>query len=54
VDGDSFDGAPTPDFTVREEQDPRFHTDAATGARYIEEAAREVLAEIRATLVAPR
>jgi creatinine amidohydrolase len=54
VDGDSFDGAPTPDFTVREEQDPRFHTDAATGARYVEEAAREVVAEIRATLLAPR
>jgi creatinine amidohydrolase len=54
VDGDSFDGAPTPDFTVREEQDPRRHTDAATGARYVEEAAREVVAEIRARLLAPR
>ena len=54
VDGDSFDGAPTPDFTVREEQDPRFHTDASIGAKYIEEAAREVLAEIRATLLASR
>jgi hypothetical protein len=29
-------------------------TDAATGARYVEEAAREVLAEIRATLLASR
>jgi creatinine amidohydrolase len=54
VDGDSFDGAPTPDFTVREAQDPRRHTDAAAGERYIEEAVCETVAEIRATLLAKR
>ena len=48
VDGDTFDGKPTPDFTVRAEQDPRHHTDAATGARLVEEAAREAVADIRA------
>lgn len=51
VDGDSFDGAPTPEHTVREEQDPRTRTDAAVGARYVEEAAREAVAEIRAKLL---
>jgi creatinine amidohydrolase len=47
VDGDTFDGAPTADFTVRAEQDPRHHTDAAVGARFVEEAAREAVADIR-------
>jgi creatinine amidohydrolase len=51
VDGDSFDGAPTPEHTVREEQDPRTHTDPAIGARYVEEAAQEAVAEIRARLL---
>ncbi len=48
VDGDTFDGQPTADFTVRPEQDPRHHTDAAVGAKYVEEAAREAVADIRA------
>jgi len=50
VDGDTFDGAPTPDFTVRREQDPRHHTRAEVGERYVEEAARETVADIRAWL----
>jgi len=50
VDGDTFDGASTPDFTVRPEQDPRGHTSAAAGERYVEEAARETVADLRAWL----
>ena len=50
VDGDTFDGASTPDFTVRREQDPRHHTRAEVGERYVEEAARESVADIRAWL----
>ncbi len=46
VDGETFDGAPTPDRTVREECDPRVHTDPAWGARQLEQAAREVLQEL--------
>lgn len=47
VDGDTFDGQPTPDFTVREEKDPRRHTDADLGRRLIEEAAEEAIEEIK-------
>ncbi len=47
VDGDTFDGASTPDFTVRAEQDPRYHTTAERGERFVEEAAREAVADIR-------
>ncbi|HVP20181.1 MAG TPA: creatininase family protein [Spirochaetia bacterium] len=47
VDGDTFDGSPAPDFTVHDDQDPRLHTDQKTGARFVEDAARETLAEIR-------
>ncbi len=50
VDGDTFDGSPTPDFTVRAGQDPRAHTDPEKGRRFIEEAVAETLAEIRKTL----
>jgi creatinine amidohydrolase len=50
VDGDTFDGASTADFTVRPEQDPRRHTRAEVGERYVEEAARETVADIRAWL----
>jgi creatinine amidohydrolase len=50
VDGDTFDGASTPDFTVRPEQDPRLHTRAELGEKYVEEAARETVADIRAWL----
>lgn len=52
VDGDSFDGSPTPDHVVRESQDPRLRTDAAQGEAWIEEACREAVEQIRATLVA--
>jgi creatinine amidohydrolase len=51
VDGDTFDGSPTPDFTVRENQDPRRHTDPARGRGFIEEAVGEVVAEVRAKLL---
>ena len=51
VDGDTFDGAPTPDFTVRPAQDPRLHTDPALGARFVEEAVRETVADIREKLL---
>jgi len=47
VDGDTFDGAHTPEFTVREGQDPRTHTRAEDGQRFVEEAAREVVTDIR-------
>ena len=50
VDGDTFDGSPTKDFTVHENQDPRRHTDPGTGARFVEEAAKETIAEIRRQL----
>lgn len=50
VDGDTFDGSPTPDFTVHEGQDPRRHTNRDTGARLVEEAAKETVAEIRRQL----
>jgi creatinine amidohydrolase len=52
VDGETFDCSPTEDHTVREKQDPRLHTDAAWGARIIEEAAKEVIAEVREVLLA--
>jgi creatinine amidohydrolase len=51
VDGETFDCSPTEDHTVRERQDPRHHTDPEFGARQIEEAAREVIAEVRASLL---
>ncbi len=47
VDGDTFDKSPTGDFTVRENQDPRTHTDPKAGARYVDEAVREAVADIR-------
>jgi creatinine amidohydrolase len=52
VDGDTFDGASTPDFTVRPEQDPRHHTSAAVGEKYVDEAVREAVTDIRAWLAA--
>jgi creatinine amidohydrolase len=51
VDGDTFDGSPTRDFTVRPEQDPRHHADPARGERYVSEALAETVAEIRKTLL---
>jgi len=50
VDGDTFDGSPTTDFTVHESQDPRRHTSSDTGERFVEEAAKETIAEIRRQL----
>jgi hypothetical protein len=47
VDVDTFDGEPTPDFTVRTDQDPSYHTDPAAGLRQMEEAVKETVAEIR-------
>jgi creatinine amidohydrolase len=54
VDGETFDGASTPDFTVRSGQDPRLHTREETGNRFVEEAAREAVAEIREWLALTR
>jgi creatinine amidohydrolase len=51
VDGDTFDLSPTPDHTVREQQDPRAHTDAGWGRRIVEEALAEVLKEVRRQLL---
>jgi len=47
VDGETFDGSPTAGHTLRDAQDPRFHTDAAWGAAQMEQAAREVIDEVR-------
>ncbi len=48
IDGDTFDGSPTKDHTLREEQDPRYHTDIDWGREQVEQAAREVVTQIRA------
>jgi creatinine amidohydrolase len=47
VDGETFDCEPTPDHTLREAQDPRYHTNADWGAEQMETAAREVIADVR-------
>jgi creatinine amidohydrolase len=47
VDGETFDCVPTPDFTLREAQDPRLHTDVAWGAEQMELAATEVIEDVR-------
>jgi creatinine amidohydrolase len=47
VDGDTFDRSPTPDHTLREAQDPRYHTNVQWGREQVEQAAREVVADIR-------
>jgi creatinine amidohydrolase len=47
VDGETFDCAPTPDHTLRESQDPRVHTRVDWGREQLEQAAREVIGEIR-------
>jgi creatinine amidohydrolase len=52
VDGVAFDGTPTADYTVRERQDPRRHTDPTAGARYIEEGLKNATAAIQAALLA--
>jgi creatinine amidohydrolase/Fe(II)-dependent formamide hydrolase-like protein len=47
IDGDTFDCSPTPDHTLREAQDPRFHTNVAWGAEQMEMAANEVVEDVR-------
>ena len=47
VDGDTFDCAPTSDHTLREDQDPRYHTNLEWGREQFEQAAREVIELIR-------
>ena len=47
VGGETFDLSPTPDHTLREEQDPRTKTDAAWGKAQIEKAVQEVVEQVR-------
>ncbi len=47
IDGDTFDCAPTPDHTLREAQDPRYRTSLEWGRTQVEQAAQEVIAQIR-------
>ena len=47
VDGETFDLAPTPDHTLRVDQDPRTRTDAAWGEAQIEKAVQEVVEQVR-------
>ena len=54
VDGETFDGVPTPDHTLRPDHDPRFHTDAAWGREQIERAALEVIDQVRGMWFAGR
>ncbi len=48
VDGETFDLAPTPDHTLREEQDPRTKTDVEWGQKQIETAKLEVIEQVKA------
>lgn len=52
VDGETFDCEPTEDHTVREKQDPRLHTDLQWGKELIEQAADEVIGEVKQALLA--
>ena len=47
VDAETFDCAPTADYTLSDAHDPRLHTDAAWGAQQMERAAEEVIADVR-------
>jgi creatinine amidohydrolase len=47
VDGDTFDCVPTPDHTLREAQDPRTHTNVEWGGQQVEQAAREVIEDVK-------
>jgi creatinine amidohydrolase len=51
VDGETFDGKNTPDHTVRLRHDPRKHTDVEQGKRYLADAVREVVADVKRTLL---
>jgi creatinine amidohydrolase len=48
VDGETFDCVPTPDHTLREAQDPRTHFNAHWGEQQVEQAAQEVIKEVKA------
>jgi creatinine amidohydrolase len=48
VDGETFDCVPTPDHTLREAQDPRTHFDPHWGEQQVEQAAQEVIEEVKA------
>lgn len=47
VDGETFDGDPTPDHSLREAQDPRHNTNAGWGEQLVEQAAREVIEDVK-------
>jgi len=51
VDGETFDCQPTPDHTLRENQDPRIHASAEWGERVMAEATAEVIEEVRRDLL---
>ena len=51
IDGETFDGAPTYDFTLREQQDPRTHTDDRWASGLIEVAVQEVLGQVKQELL---
>jgi len=50
VDGETFDLSPTPDHTLREDQDPRTKTDFIWGESQIETAVQEVVAQVKSKL----
>ncbi len=47
VDGETFDGRPAPDHCLREAHDPRQHTSSEWGAQIMEQAALEVIADVK-------
>lgn len=51
VDGETFDLKATKDHTVRERHDPRLHTDPEKGAEIMEQAVKEVVADVRKILL---
>jgi creatinine amidohydrolase len=51
VDGETFDLSPTPDHTLREDQDPRTRTDIKWGEEQIQKAVREVADQVRSELL---
>jgi creatinine amidohydrolase len=51
VDGETFDCSPTRDHTVRAEHDPRKNTDAEQGRRFLADAVKEVVREVKRTLL---
>jgi creatinine amidohydrolase len=53
VDGETFDLSPTPDHTLRENQDPRTKTDFKWGEAQIEQAAQEVTEQVRSEFFKP-